>query len=270
MEEIGLEELHQHILLMMDEIHRICKENDIKYTLMGGSLIGAIRHKGFIPWDDDLDIGMMWEDYEKFIKVTRNLNHEWLEFEVPNKNNTVIWSFLKAYDKRTTFIDVLSGTAKGVFVDIFPITYSGNSLLVSKCNFYYHHVLKALAVRMHPKFKGKSRIVDFVITSIAKCCSAKHLLAAMNGHYRRLNKTASLYVSDFDGCTRGIVPAKYFNNFTEYEFEGRKYLGLSKADEYLTWVWGNYMRMPPEDKRVPHHADYINFNLPYKEYHSKK
>ena len=269
MKDNSLKDLHQRLLLMMDEIHRICEENGIKYSLMGGTLIGAMRHKGFIPWDDDLDIGMMWEDYEKFIEVTKNLNHKWLEFEVPDETNTIIWSLMKVYDTRTTFIDTLSGTAKGVFIDVFPITYSGNTLFASKCHFYYHHVFKALLVRKNPKFKGKSKILDFIITSIARLIPAKLMLRAVNSHYRHLNRIPTQFVSDFDGCTRGIVPAEYLNDYQLYDFEGKQYLGIKRAVEYLTWVWGNYMQLPPEEKRIPHHAEYINFNLPYKDYHGK-
>lgn len=269
MEDNNLKELHQHLLLMMDEIHKICVEYGIHYSLMGGTLIGAIRHKGFIPWDDDLDIGMMWDDYQKFCHVVSNLKHDWLEFEVPNENNTVIWSLIKVYDTRTTFIDTLSGTAKGVFIDVFPITYSGNSLSISKCHFYYHHIIKALLVRKYPFFKGKSKSVDFILTTIAKSIKSRWLISAMNDHYRRLNKKTTKFVSDFDGCTRGIVPAEYLDGYKLYDFEDRRFFGINRADEYLTWVWGDYMKLPPENKRIPHHADYINFDLPYKEYHGK-
>ena len=258
-----LTKLHQHLIMMMDEIHKICLENNIHYSLMGGTLIGAVRHKGFIPWDDDLDIGMMWADYCKFINVVKKLNHEWLEFEIPNENNKVIWSLMKVYDKRTTFIDVLSGTAKGVFIDIFPVTYSGDSIGLSKYHFYYHHIIKSLLVRKYPNFKGKSKTVDYIITSLAKTVSSKWLISKMNKHYNRLNKRPTKYVSDFDGCTRGIVPAEYLASFKLYEFEGRNYYGIQKSHEYLTWVWGDYMRLPPEDKRKPHHVNYMDLDLPY-------
>lgn len=270
MEGNNLKELHQHLLVMMDEIHRLCIENNINYSLMGGTLIGAIRHKGFIPWDDDLDIGMMWEDYQNFIKVIKDLKHDWLEFEIPDEKNTVVWSLMKVYDTRTTFIDTLSGIAKGVFIDVFPISFSGNSLGESKYHFYYHHIIKALLVRKFPYFKGKSKGVDFILTTIAKMIKAKKLISAMNRHYMRLNKKPKRYVSDFDGNTKGIVPAEYMDGYQLYDFEGKQYYGFKKADEYLTWVWGDYMKLPPEDKRIPHHADYINFNLPYKDYYKMK
>lgn len=266
MDDSGLKELHKHLLVMMDEIHQICIDNNIHYSLMGGTLIGALRHKGFIPWDDDLDIGMMWDDYQKFISVVKEMNHEWLEFEIPNENNTVIWSFMKAYDSRTTFVDVLSGTAKGVFVDIFPVTYSGNSFFSSRFHFYYHHILKALAVRKYPNFKGKSKVADTIITNIAKICPARFLINSINRHYNRLNRKFKRFVSDFDGDTRGIVPANYFDNYRLYDYERRQYMGIFKADEYLTQVWGDYMQLPPENKRVPHHIDYVNYTLPYHQY----
>ena len=92
----------------------------------------------------------------------------------------------------------------------------------------------------------------------------------MNRHYMRLNKKSTKYVSDFDGCTRGIVPAEYWDGYQLYNFEDKQYFGIKRTDEYLTWVWGDYMKLPPEDKRTPHHADYINFNLPYKDYYKMK
>lgn len=267
--EIDLKTMHQRLLLMMDEIHSICVDNDIHYSLMGGTLIGAIRHKGFIPWDDDLDIGMMWDDYCKFINVVTKMNHAWLEFEIPNEKNTVIWSLIKVYDKRTTFIDTMSGTAKGIFVDIFPVTFSGNSLIVSKYHFYYHHIIKALLVRKYPRFKGKSKIVDNIIMSLAKAIPSKWLLSAMNNHYKHLNKEPTKYVSDFDGCTRGIVPSEYLDGYRLCDFNGRQFFGIKRSHEYLTWVWGNYMQLPPEDKRKPHHIDFMDLNLPYEQYNAQ-
>ena len=267
--EVDLQAMHQRLLLMMDEIHSICIDNDIHYSLMGGTLIGAVRHKGFIPWDDDLDIGMMWDDYCKFINAVEKMNHAWLEFEIPNENNTVIWSLIKVYDKRTTFIDTLSGTAKGVFIDIFPVSFSGNSLAVSKFHFYYHLVIKALLVRKYPRFKGKSKIVDFLITSLGKTIPSKCLLSVMNSHYNRLNKKPIKFVSDFDGKTRGIVPADYFDGYMLYDFDGHQYYGIKRSHEYLTWVWGDYMQLPPEDKRKPHHIVFMDLNLPYEQYNSE-
>ena len=73
-----LKALHQQLLVIMDEIHNICVQNGIRYTLIGGSLIGALRHKGFIPWDDDMDVGMLFADHRLFVTIVSSLKHDWL------------------------------------------------------------------------------------------------------------------------------------------------------------------------------------------------
>ena len=262
----NLELLHQHLCVIMNEIHSICVTHNINYTLMGGSLIGAVRHKGFIPWDDDLDIGMFYDDYKKFLDVVTKNKHEWLEFALAGKSENYYNPFIKAYDSRTTLIENALDEPKGVFVDIFPIVYSGNSRFTSTIEFLKHRILLAPLVRKAYQYKDKNPIKEFLLTSMGKMFSVEFFMKRITKQYERLIKKPTRFVSDLDGNTHGIVLASYFSEYVDYEFEQYRFRGIKQADAYLRDDFGDYMQLPPIDKRTPHHIEYINLNLPYREY----
>lgn len=261
-----LELLHQRLGIIMNEIHTICVDHNINYTLLGGSLIGAIRHKGFIPWDDDLDIGMTYSDYKRFLEVISTNKHEWLEFALAGKTENYYNPFVKAYDSRTTFIENALDDPKGVFVDIFPIVYSGNSRFISKIEFYKHRLLLAPLVRKSYKYDDKNPIKEKILTWIGKTFTVDFFMNRINRQYEKLAKQPTKYSSDMDGNTHGIVVSSYFTEYVDYEFEQYKFRGIKNADAYLRDDFGDYMQLPPVEKQIPHHFEYINLNLPYREY----
>ena len=263
----NLSELHKRLALLMQEIHKICVTNDIRYSLIGGSLIGAMRHKGFIPWDDDIDIALPWEDYKKLIKVvTNNFEHPWLSFQIAGYTKDYYNPFIKAIDNRTTFIEGYEGeNPKGIFIDIFPIVCAGNTKKKAEKEFMKHRFLQSILKRKGCRFEtGKLR--ELLMQAIGHLHSSEYWINKINKHYEECNKQKYLYSSDMDGSIKGIVPTKIFDSYKLYKFEEFEFMGVESADEYLSQVFGNYMQLPPVECRTPHHIKYINLNLPYTEY----
>lgn len=260
-------EFHNRLLEIMKQVHKICMDNNIQYTLIGGSLIGAIRHQGFIPWDDDMDIGMTWDNYVRFLQIIKNYKHEWLEFDYPDSRRDYYQAFIKAYDSRTTFVEEQHSLkqARGIFIDIMPFSNAGNSFRYACLNFQFHKLLLAFYRRKGYDL-GKSRIKEISFSFVGKIFSNHFWNFLINKHYKCLNRKETIYVSDMDGNTKGIVKADYFQNYKLVKFENCSLMIISRYDDYLKHVFGNYMQLPPLEEQVPHHLIYLNLSESYKEY----
>ena len=264
--EDQLQKLHVRLIIIMREIHRICVEHDIKYTLIGGSLIGALRHRGFIPWDDDIDIGMTWNYYCKFIQVSKNIKHDWLDIDVPSASKRSSRAFIKVYDKRTTFIESMDTTPNGVFVDVMPFTYCGNTLKKAKFEFYLHRFYIGLLFHKDFVVPDNGKLRECLRSLVARFFTRSFLLKSIESRYIKLNMHPSLLTTDLDGLLRGVTKSEYFDNYKLSAFEEEQFMIISRADEYLKGNFGDYMQMPPAEKQIPHHIIYLNTELPYTEY----
>lgn len=261
--------LHVCLLRIMKEVHEICIKNNIRYSLAGGSLIGAMRHKGFIPWDDDIDIMMPYDDYKRFVDIVFTQEHEWLEFKTVGRTPNFYRTILKAYDKRTTLIQTDNSHPEGVFIDIFPFVCGGNNKKTCLIEYYKYRIIKGLIQRKSNVYANKNRIKEFVLTSISKVLPISFLVSIIYRQCERLSKLHTKYSFDPEGKPNGIVLTEYLDGFMEADFEGNTFMRLIRADEYLCSVFGDYMQMPPSDKRKPHHLAYFNPNLPYCKYYSQ-
>lgn len=266
MSEQQLKAFHDRLALLMNEIHKICIANGLRYTMMGGTLIGALRHKGFIPWDDDMDIALPYEDYKKFISIIFNQKHEWIEYCLAGKSDGYYSPFIKAYDTRTTFVEWdKGGKAKGIFIDIFPIVNAGNTKEEALREYNKHRFWQSLLKRK--EYRLDTGIVrECVLSLVAKFFSVSYIMKVIDAHYDRLASKSATYSSDMDGTTKGIVPSYIFESYKMYKFGEYEYMGVEKSDEYLYLIFGDYMKLPPVEQQVPHHIKYINLNLPYRVY----
>lgn len=256
-----LEGLHNCLLGLMSEINKICIENDIKYTLMGGSLIGAIRHNGFIPWDDDMDIGMLNNDFEKFIDVLKNLNHKWLTFDYAFSDDYEM-QFMKVYDSRTTFKEGSSNRIKGVFVDVFQIIPIANSYREAKRRFIYDNILK-----MSRYNKTNNSHPSGIKKIIYKLVGMFHTKDGLTKKIQKRRKKFSLrnykFYSDPDGTINGIIEGNYFNDYIMHKFENEEFMIIKEYDKYLRHIFGDYMQLPPVEKRKPGHFEILDLNKSY-------
>ena len=251
---------------LMQKIHLICVENNIRYTMIGGTMIGAVRHQGFIPWDDDIDIGMPYEDYKKFIAVATSRKYEGLAFGIPGETEDYFQTFVKVFDTTTTLKENnrTKSKPKGIFIDVFPLAFVGNTKWEVFYNVRKFRFWRDVLTRKdYHLCKGWFFLVEWIYILLGKFLSTETSLKRIHTHYEKLASKKTLMMADLDGNNKGIVPAYLFNEFTLYDFENYQFYGMKRADEYLRWVFGDYMKLPPENQRTPHHIEFMDLNKSY-------
>lgn len=153
LDEKILDEFHARLCDLMQRVHEICVANNIRYTLIGGSLIGAIRHHGFIPWDDDMDIAMPYKDYIRFRDIVFAQEWDGMEFELAGYSPDYFSPFIKAYDSNTTFVEGdRAANPKGIFIDVFPIVNAGDTMGEALREYHRHRFLQSLLKRKRYRF----------------------------------------------------------------------------------------------------------------------
>ena len=259
-----LKKLHEVQVEILDEIDRICRENNIQYFLVGGTLLGAVRHKGFIPWDDDLDIAMVREDYEKFIKVCKKELDSKYYLDCAETNKDFNFSFAKIRKNNTLFeepslkhLDI----HKGIYVDIFPMDVVGkNFKLCFIKGFFIKNLVETVFYKRKIYDIKKCRHPLFVKVFSVFSCNFIYKLEKFVAKFGNRKKNTHLV----SYCGAYSLKKDYFERNVFFlakliEFEGKKYPGLNDNDRYLTSLYGNYMELPPKEKRVNHSALDIDF-----------
>ena len=258
-----LKKMQQIEVEMADELDRVCRKHNIPYSLDGGSMLGAVRHKGFIPWDDDMDFCMLREDYEKFKEVSKELNPDICFFQDHDTDPYYRWGYAKLRRTGTTYVRLGQEHMKyktGIAIDIFPLDDVPNSLLGQMLQDFYCMCLRKIlwseAGKQTAKgfvrlwFRLLSKIPsDFVFNKIKRM--ARKSKSSSNNRVRVLLYPANgVYNHKLPIKERWSMPKQWFKELTDYDFEGRKYLGVKDYDAYLSQLFGNYMTPPPVDKRV--------------------
>ena len=257
MKEINTEELKQIQLSILCEVHDFCERNKIKYFLAFGTLIGAIRHKGYIPWDDDIDILMPRPEYEFFIK---NFQHPFLETFHYNSKRRDLIAFCKVYDKRTTYIEESSQdySCLGVNIDIFPFDGLSDNLNIAKK--HVKHVMKWTNISVIKKMTTKHKRVWYknlvlaILQSVLSVIPYRYVINKICGLMKYYDYNQSEYVVHlYDAQLYKIMEKKYFEKLVLVEFEGRYFYAPKCYHEYLTTYYGDYMKLPPIEQRCSHH-----------------
>lgn len=266
LDDTSLKTLQSRLTELLHRVHLICEENGIRYTMMGGTLIGAVRHQGFIPWDDDIDIGMPYEDYKKFIDVVTSHKYEGLAFGIPGKTEDYFQTFVKVFDTTTTLKENnrTKSKPKGIFIDVFPLTFVGDTKYEIFCNVRKFRFWRDVLTRKdYHLCKGWFVLVEWMYVLLGKFLSSDLSLKRIRALYEKLATKKTLMMADLDGNNKGIVPAYLFDEFTLYGFGNYQFYGMKQADEYLRDVFGDYMKLPPENQRAPHHIEFMDLNKSY-------
>ncbi len=249
----------------------ICAQLKLRYYMLGGTLLGAVRHKGFIPWDDDIDVGMPREDYEIFLQRAQALMPEKYFLQTFETDPEWPANFAKIRDSETTFVETSVRNCKinhGVYVDIFPLDYYPDAPKQRKI---FKIKNKLFVSRIANEFYFSST------PSIKKCAGllvAKLLYPSLTKTLRRREK---MFKSVRDGkfivnhCgawgAKEIVPAAWYGDGCFLEFEGLRVCAPVEYDKWLTQVYGDYMQFPPPEKRKAHHYnDAVDLGRSYREY----
>lgn len=261
----SLEELKQIELGILKQVDSICRKENIRYSLCGGTLLGAVRHGGFIPWDDDIDIFMPRPDYEKFVDFC-TINETPFRLISSQTDFKYGYLFAKAMDKRTTVQELngnRGGVELGVWIDIFPVDGLGETFEQAKKNFEKTSFKRELLVASNWKRFFKSKTRSWIYEPIRL---AFFLLSRFVDRQKTIKKIQSRYaVKDFDSSKfAGVVCGSYrlkeilpIDVYLEYDtvvFEGNEFMVIKDKEVYLKNIYGDYMQLPPEEKRVAHHT----------------
>lgn len=260
MTSINLEELKQIQLEILSFIDDFCQTNAIDYSISGGTAIGAIRHKGYIPWDDDIDIMMKRDDYEKFISTFKDPNGVYKLHCLENDDNFSL-PFAKVEDSRTLLFENCTLETLGINIDIFPSDYLGNTLEQS---------VQAVDKICNERFKLKCKLIlpgrkNSLIKRIGICFfKVLYLSLSKRRIAMRIQKLAKSF-NDNDSkkyCgvivwgygKKEIIPSTLFNCYSRVDFENRKFSIVKDYNTYLSSVYGDYMQLPPIEKRQSPHT----------------
>lgn len=268
---ITLEELKKIELEILKQVDAICIQENIKYSLCGGSLLGAIRHGGFIPWDDDIDIFMPRPDYNRFIEYCKT-HHTPFKLGSVETDSKYGYLFAKAMNRDTT-IHEINGNRNdvnlGVYVDIFPIDGLGDTYDEAKEKFKKTRFNRELLVAYNWRrfFRSKTRSIvyepiRFVFFVLSRFVKSQTLIKKIQAKTPPEAFQKSKYAGAICGSYRfkEILPIEVYSEFDTVVFEGCKFMSIKNKDAYLKSIYGNYMELPPEEKRVAHHTFEAYYN----------
>ena len=255
---LSLNEIKEIELELLRYIDKICHENEIPYFLDSGTLLGAVRHKGFIPWDDDIDIVIDRKDYKKLLMLLDNGSDR---FNVLSMYNTegYQYTFAKLVDSNTKLIEhnTKSIEEMGVFIDLFPMEHLPNRKLSRRIVQAYVKWLRSIESLLYndtsdyTKLHGKYKVFCF-----------PYIKLGWQGVQKKLDiYLENLALKDTDYLVQLLassnpyrdVKKDYFEKAIDLQFEGETFKAPIGYKKYLEILYGDYMSLPPEDKRVSNH-----------------
>lgn len=255
---------------ILDVIHTVCQKHNLKYSLFYGTLLGAVRHGGFIPWDDDIDIIMPREDYNKLIHIWKDEVSEEYLMQAPYEYPDLVNNFSKVRKNHTTYLqdeeEITREYHKGIFVDIFPVDRVAPGIW-SKIQYAFCAVNLLYSRGYTSGSSGVMGIIENCLLHTKKKNYTKRRDIAERVMTRWNTHSESRF---FCSCTirdcRMYFPSDLFENMTEISFNGKMYKSVRETDIVLKVIYGDYMQLPPEEERVwKHHPLLIDFSRNFEE-----
>ena len=260
MKEIDLKELRKIQIEILDDINKFCKKNKINYWIDCGTLLGAVRHSGYIPWDDDIDIGMLREDYDKFLKLY-NTNNNRYKLMASELDKNYYFQFGKVVDTKTVLYepDEETGIKGAVYVDVFvydnaPDDENKLKKMFDKRDFYNKFRIAQLFPDRYDKSSLKKKILRFFINIYLKFLPKNYYTKKCIANSKKYMHKDTKRVGNFTSDKRMTGDKKIFKSFIELPFEKKKYPAPIGYKDWLKAFYGDYMKLPPKEKRVSEHV----------------
>lgn len=246
-------------------IKKVCEENNITYFLASGSLLGAIKYKGYIPWDDDIDICLKRSDYNKLLKVMDKENNKEYKLLTPYNTKDYYYPYAKLVCTKTKVIENAKDIKEyGVFIDVFPIDYFDNIKKFRNIKHIRNLCTRRMKIKnnkekanlkesvpkkvLFKKIKNfQYSVISFVTLPLGYTFYAK-FLDKISSRSKRGKYIGILYKNPYK-----CFDAKLFDEIAEYVFEGYTFTSVKNYDDYLTNLYGDYRKDLPIDKRYSHH-----------------
>lgn len=260
MNMIELEKMKSAQIEIMDEVHRICCENKIAYYIIGGTALGALRHGGYIPWDIDIDIAMPREDYERFAEICqKSLSKRYIYRDYRNTKNFTHPHALVCI--KNTYLDIKSAKLNpkeenlGIYLDVFPLDKAPEDIelqkkQISKLEFIKELKLLKRAYRYKPDFKNT--VIKKIVSAMIFWTDMDKINADFDRECRRYENSDSKLLCSMSShyrYSKQCMPAEIYGTPQLVKFEDKEYYAPEKLDDYLTRIYGDYMKLPPEDER---------------------
>ena len=262
---------------MLDEVNRICRKYHLTWFLVHGSLLGAVRHKGFIPWDDDLDIAMPRKDYNRFLRVARKELKEPLSIHTPETEKDIFWGgFARVRNSRTTGIEARELSHKGnlgIWIDILPLDVcTMDEKLFEKKEKRIRHCHRLLLAKIYgndfERYMDMGPLMWNGYRLLSRLYPHKVLCRMLNRAMLLYTDTQSEDVAMFTGYYKHRrLSAGDFKKPVLLEFEQRKYPAPEGYENYLFMSMGkDFMKYPPKEQRKPKHTGIFDPEKPYEDY----
>ena len=280
-----MNDLQKKQLDILKAFIKVCEKHGLRYFAVGGTALGAVRHQGFIPWDDDIDVGMPVEDYEKFIELQSEFEGTPYFIQTWKSDPHYIYSFAKVRDSSTTFIENFYKNHRinhGVWIDVFPVSgISDQYLDKNKCKPFLKKFVRQINLSYLGAMTRHVRKNMFFKDIGLNIVAGLFYIFNVN-HYRqkKMDKMFKKYPLEkatlagnfhffWTKKVEGVDP-KIFLDTIDMPFEDAHIAVMRRYDEYLTCLYGDYMTPPPEkDREGHHHYSGLDLNMGYKEYCEK-
>ncbi|MCR4957842.1 MAG: LicD family protein [Prevotella sp.] len=261
--------LQLRILGNLLAVDTVCREHSLQYYIYDGTMLGAVRHKGFIPWDDDLDIAMPREDYETFITHANEWLPEPYEFVSYELDSAYPLPFGKVQDASTTLIERPHlPYLGGLYIDVFPIDGVPSNAFLRRCHLVRYDVLKKLVYMAYrDPYRHGHGPSSWLPLLCRKVIGQQRLQRATRRLLRKYPFAKSDKVCVFDDGFHGVIDKAILGQPTPVGFEGHEVMGVEHPHEYLSHMYGDYMVIPPHDDQKQHRFHYVDFTHSY---HSHK
>ena len=251
----NIHELRSLQMGILDDVHRFCEANGLRYFLSSGTLIGAVRHGGYIPWDDDLDIYMPREDYERFLATSQDAGGTYRAID-PKREAHYYYTFAKVVDTRTRMVEAETrGYEIGVYIDVFPVDYVSDNIKERARAFRLKKLLyKIRRCKISNDNPLRSRLAYWCYRSLPVT------VGMLNRWIERLivRKAPTQTVcnmTEAGPALKGCFPAADIASTVDIAFEDKTYKTMVGYKDYLAHTYGDYMQLPPVEQRVTHHFE---------------